>query len=187
MIRKPLAHALQRKKTTALNLKGYTPSAVLVPLVNKRGKYHILFTQRTDRVRDHKNQISFPGGVQEKGDPSLLVTALRETEEEIGLIPDKIEILGNLGDIFTPTQYRITPFVGAISSSYVIHPNPEEIKEVIEVPLSHLLEPRNLSLVPSEFFNRQFDMPYFYYKGHTIWGATGRITLNLINLLKDVL
>lgn len=184
MIRKPLAKAFNGKKPSHLPLRGFTSSAVLVPLIKKKKDFHVLFTRRTDQVRDHKNQISFPGGVREKADRSLKMTALRESHEEIGLDPDQVEIMGKLADLYTPTGYRISPFVGVILRPLRLVPNPHEIQEIIQVPMNHLLEPKNMTLQKAEFFNREFDIPYFRYKQHTIWGATGRITLELLDILR---
>lgn len=184
MIYKNLARRLNSKRKKPPVITGFTPSAVLVPIVLAKSNPHLLFTKRTDRVRDHKNQISFPGGVREKGDHNLQFTALRETQEELGLDPQGVEVLGELDDIYTPTGYRITPFVGLISSPPAWVPNPGEIQEIIEVPLIHLLNPKNMKVEKSEFFSQEFDMPYFYFKKHTIWGATGRITRELIQILQ---
>lgn len=184
ILRDIIARNLRRKKTKSIPVEGYAWSAVLVPLVLVRGQYQLIFTQRTDQVKNHKNQISFPGGVREKKDRSLLETALRESEEEIGLSPKMVDVLGQLGEIFTPTRYRITPFVGLLHSPFSLNVNPREIKKVIRVPLKHLLEPKNMTVDPVEFFPKRFDIPYFRYKNHTIWGATGRITWELVQLLQ---
>ncbi|MDX1386635.1 MAG: CoA pyrophosphatase [bacterium] len=184
MIYKNLARSLHSKRKRPPIIPGFTPSAVLVPIVLAESQSHLLYTMRTDRVRDHKNQISFPGGVREKGDRNLQVTALRETQEELGLDPAGIDVLGELEDIYTPTGYRITPFVGLISEPPSLVPNPGEIQEVIEVPLDHLLDPNNMKVERSEFFSQEFDMPFYYFKRHTIWGATGRITRELIDILR---
>lgn len=183
-MRDSIVQALRRYKKSSMQLEGYTASAVLVPLYLKQGRFHVLFTQRSQQVRDHKGQISFPGGVREAHDTDLQETALRETEEELGLQRDAVEVLGELGDIYTPTRYRISPFVGIIPYPYAFQPNRSEIDSLIEVPLSHLLEPANLRLEHLEFFDTEQDLPYFHYKQHTIWGATGRITRELVELLK---
>ncbi len=179
-----ISKALLNRKKSNFSLEGYTPSAVLVPLFFKQGKYHLLYTLRSFEVKDHKGQISFPGGVKEAVDKTLLETALRESFEEIGLPTEQVEVLGELEDIYTPTHYRITPFVGMIPFPIPFKINHREIEGLIEVPLDHLLEPNNLTYQHLEFFDSTLDSPYFRYKQHTIWGATGRITRELINLLK---
>jgi 8-oxo-dGTP pyrophosphatase MutT (NUDIX family) len=183
-VRDTISQILRHYSKPTLSLQGYVPSAVLVPLFLKQGQYHLLYTQRSHEVRDHKGQISFPGGCREAEDRDLLQTALRETQEELGIKPQDVEILGELGDIYTPTHYQITPFVGMIPHPYAITPNRHEIEALIEVPFDHLLEPNNEHHGHLEFFDTDMDMPYFRYQQHTIWGATGRITRELVELIK---
>ncbi|MFO1464739.1 MAG: CoA pyrophosphatase [bacterium] len=184
-MREALRHILEQRKNTPLPVKDFIPAAVLVPLFLQNGQYHMLFTQRSMTVRDHKGQISFPGGMREPADPDLLTTALRETEEELGIKPVTVEVLGQLGELVTPTGYHITPFVGLIPQATGYRLNEEEISGIIEVPLDHLLEPQNLRLERGEFFNCQTEMPYFQYRQHVIWGATGRITRELVELILE--
>lgn len=181
-----LARKLRRQKRAPLTLSGYASCAVLVPLFAKRGRYHLLYTLRSRQVRDHKSQISFPGGVREKGDRNLRETALRETREEIGLDPKKVEILGILDEILTPTGYRITPYLGLVEYPFALRVSRKEIRRLIEVPLDHLLNPRYFRSERAEFFDRRFDYPFFQYRGHLIWGATGRITKNLLEVFRRI-
>ena len=118
----------------------FSHAAVLLPLFKKGEDYHILFTKRTDRVKYHKGQISFPGGGVDEEDSDLEETALREAYEEIGLNRKDVEILGALDDIVTVTQFIVTPFVGHFSYPYPLKTSPIEIDEAIEIPLSFLLE-----------------------------------------------
>jgi len=184
-LRNALAQILAQLKKTPIPREDYIPSAVLVPLFFKNGQLQVLFTQRSMEVKDHKGQISFPGGRWEEEDRNLLSTALRETEEELGIPPDSVEVLGELGDLVTPTHYHVTPFVGIIPHPFGYRLNQQEISGVIEVPLEHLLEPQNLRLERGAFFNSQTEMPYFQFKQHVIWGATGRITRELVELIQD--
>jgi 8-oxo-dGTP pyrophosphatase MutT (NUDIX family) len=149
-------------------------------MISKGPRWNILYTRRTHRVRDHKNQISFPGGVREKGDISLVETALRESEEEIGLHPAGVKILGRLKDLYTPTGYRITPIVGILTQPQQLKPNPHEIQEIFQVPLQHLMNRKNMKVQKAEFFGKAFDIPFFNFRHYTIWGATGRITREFI-------
>jgi len=110
-------------------------AAVLVPLFNKEGNCHIVFTKRSDNVRYHKGEISFPGGVFEEKDGELQRTALREAFEEIGLKENDVQIIGTLDDIITVTQFIVTPFVGIFPYPYLFKLSPIEIAELIEVPL----------------------------------------------------
>lgn len=184
-MKETLAQVLEHRKNEILPRGDFIPAAVLVPIFLDRGQCHVLFTQRSMEVRDHKGQISFPGGRWEESDRDLRHTALRETEEELGIAPSQVEILGELGQLVTPTGYHITPYVGFIPHPYAYQLNPDEIAGIIEVPLDHLLEPQNLRLERGEFFNSLTEMPYFQFKQHVIWGATGRITRELTELILE--
>jgi len=183
--RENLIRLLEHRKKETLPRGDFLPSAVLVPLFLQNGRFHILFTQRSMLVNDHKGQISFPGGRWEDSDGNLKTTALRETEEELGIRRENVELLGELGELVTPSGYHITPYVGIIPHPYAYQMNAEEIAGIIEVPLEHLLEPQNLRLERGIFFNSQTEMPYFQYQHHVIWGATGRITRELVELILE--
>ncbi|HXZ95390.1 MAG TPA: CoA pyrophosphatase [Dehalococcoidia bacterium] len=163
----------KRKRIADENLKA---SAVLIPLFCSQGQYHVLFTERSDEVTFHKGQVSFPGGTQEPSDSSLLQTAIRESEEEIGLKAKDIEILGELDDSTTFTSnYVISPFVGFIPHPHSLKTNGREVKGAFSVPLSFLMDEAN--------FNQ--DSYAYEYEGHIIWGATARILRQFIDLLKS--
>ena len=156
------------------------PAAVLLPIYKKDGQHHILFTKRTETVMIHKGEISFPGGVYEEEDETLVATALRESEEEIGLRPQDVEVVGELDD--TPSvasNYLITPFIGFIPWPYQFKPNEKEVDSIIEAPISALLDKNSLirenrdgSIVNS-----------YYYQGHIIWGATARILGQFLDIV----
>ena len=151
------------------------PSAVLVPVFHKHGQYHILFTRRTETVKTHKGQISFPGGVYEDEDGTLVDTALRECAEEIGLMAQDVEILGELDDEpSVTTNYIITPFVGIIPWPYQFKLNEEETEEIIEVPISTLLDVgchlQEVETLEGKVFSNAYQC-----QGIVIWGATARI------------
>lgn len=178
-----LAQALEHYPFRQLTLHELTPSAVLVPLLPQDQETHMVFTKRNGQVKDHKHQIAFPGGMKEPQDKTLLDTALRECEEEISLAPQNVTILGRLSDLCTPTGYRITPFVGLLEEQTQFQVDPRETEEIFKVPLKHLLDPQNFSLQKAEFFGEEFDLPFYRYHKHTIWGATGRMVRELLNLL----
>ena len=184
-MRETLSQIFRHRKKETVPVHDFIRAAVLVPIFLQNGHYQLLFTQRSMEVRDHKGQISFPGGRWEPEDSDLKTTALRETEEELGVKPESVEILGELGELVTPSRYHITPYVGIIPHPYPFQINRQEIAGIIEVPLQHLLEPQNMRLERGEFFNAQTEMPYFQYKQHVIWGATGRITRELVELILD--
>ena len=159
-------------------------AAVLLPIVD-RGEPMILFTKRTERVGSHKGQISFPGGVMDPTDASLLDAALRECEEEIALPRAAVEPLGALDDTETvATSFVITPFVGLIREPVAWRPDGDEIERVIEVPFAALVEDGSFRV---EMVNRDGvarSVYYFDYQGDTIWGATARILVHYLELVK---
>jgi len=153
------------------------PSAVLLPLFLKDGQYHILYTKRTDKVREHKGQISFPGGAFEAGDTFLLQTALRECAEEIGLKREAVEIIGELDD--TPTigsRYIITTFVGLISWPYEFAIDPFEVDSLLQIPVVWLLKNGGTTEVEDPLKGGLVSTRTYDYNGDVIWGATARIT-----------
>lgn len=160
------------------------PAAVLVPLVPRDEGLHVILTRRTDHLSDHAGQISFPGGRQEDHDNTLEETALRETEEEIGLARVHIELVGRLDDYYTVTGYQVTPVVGLITPPFDLAPDAHEVAEVFEVPLEFILEPRNQKLQTVTFEGvkrRYFAIPYREYY---IWGATAGMLVNFSEVLK---
>lgn len=160
------------------------PAAVLVPLVQRDEGLHVILTRRTDHLSDHAGQISFPGGRQEDHDNTLEETALRETEEEIGLERVHIELVGRLDDYYTVTGYQVTPVVGLITPPFDLAPDAHEVAEVFEVPLEFILEPRNQKLQTVTFEGakrRYFAIPYREYY---IWGATAGMLVNFSEVLK---
>jgi 8-oxo-dGTP pyrophosphatase MutT (NUDIX family) len=158
------------------------PSSVLVPLFEKEGEYNLLFTRRTDHLRNHPGQISFPGGGWEERDGSLLETALREAEEELGLEREHVKILGELDDMITSTQYRITPFVGLIPYPYEFRPNSHEIERLIEVPIRMLLDPSRLEVRYRTFFKTDVKVYYYHIGPEPVWGATARIVKHFLEV-----
>jgi 8-oxo-dGTP pyrophosphatase MutT (NUDIX family) len=162
---------------------GYIPSAVLLPLYEKAGDLHLVFIKRTETVQYHKGQISFPGGRHQPEDGSLLETALRESWEEIGLEPRDAEILGELDDIATyTTNFVISPYVAAIPYPYQFRPSPEEVEEIIEVPLTVLLNGANYS-EEEVYLGDQCIVQHFYrYGDRVIYGATARILKQFLEI-----
>jgi 8-oxo-dGTP pyrophosphatase MutT (NUDIX family) len=158
-------------------------AAVLVPLV-ERGGPHLVFAKRTEQVTTHKGQISFPGGTLDPADPSLLETALRESEEEVGLPRAAVEPLGALDDTETvATQFVITPWVGVIREPVVWRPDGEEIERVIEVPFAALTDAANVRVEHWERGGVLREMYFYDWGGETIWGATARIVKEYLDLV----
>jgi len=160
-----------------------TPASVLVPIVAHPAELTVLFTQRTTQLKAHSGQVSFPGGRAEPGDASAEFTALRESQEEIGLAPERIEILGRLSDYITRTGYRVTPVIGLIVPPLELTPDPREVQEVFEVPLAFLLDPRNHQRQTRELNGRTVGFYEMPYEGHYIWGATAGMVVNLYHRL----
>lgn len=159
-------------------------AAVLVLLLKEEGVETILFTKRSEIVEHHKGQICFPGGVYDKNDKTLMHTALRETEEEIGLKSGLVSLLGELGDIFTPSGFQVKPFVGFVSDPYLLTPSTEEIADVFTVPISHLMNSANRQSVIRSYSGLEYHDTLFTFKNHQIWGATGRIIVELLEIMK---
>lgn len=156
-----------------------TPAAVLFPIVLRDEGHTVLLTQRTAHLRDHAGQISFPGGRVEDEDPSPVATALRETEEEIGLSRAHVEILGYLPEYRTGTGFRVTPVVALVKPPFELALDAFEVAEAFEVPLSFLLDPANHqrhSLHYRGALRHFFAMPYGDY---FIWGATAGMIRSL--------
>jgi 8-oxo-dGTP pyrophosphatase MutT (NUDIX family) len=163
-------------------------AAVLVPLYLHEGQWHALFTRRTENVETHRGQVSFPGGLIEPGDKDSVQAALREAEEEIGLAPQDVRVLGHLDPSPTLTHFLILPVVGTIPWPYPLRPNIVEVASVFGVPLAWLADPEN---VRSEMYSppdRESSVPVHFfhpYQGEVIWGATARIVLNLLTYLPE--
>ena len=164
--------------------RGHCPAAVLVPLVARGQVPTVLLTRRTDHLHHHPGQISFPGGRVEEADTSPIDTALRETQEEIGLDRRHIELIGTLPDYLTGTGFRVTPVVGLVTPPFELTLDAFEVAEAFEVPLSHFLDPANHEQhsIVHEGRVRQFHaMPY---QGYFIWGATAGIIMSLYRVLR---
>ena len=164
--------------------RGHCPAAVLVPVVARGQVPTVLLTRRTDHLHHHPGQISFPGGRVEEADTSPIDTALRETEEEIGLDRRHIELIGTLPDYLTGTGFRVTPVVGLVTPPFELTLDAFEVAEAFEVPLSHFLDPANHEQhsIVHEGRVRQFHaMPY---QGYFIWGATAGIIMSLYRVLR---
>lgn len=161
--------------------------AVLVPLYLLGGELHVILTKRTTLVRMQQGHISFPGGRREPTDPDLQATALRESDEEIGLDPRHVEIFGRIDDFSTRDgAVFIAGFVGLIdpqAAPYAWRPQEAEVAELLEVPVSHLLDPQNLIVAePRPLHGRMWPNETFLYRGHRVFGATARALRNVLDI-----
>ncbi|HEY4265885.1 MAG TPA: CoA pyrophosphatase [Micropepsaceae bacterium] len=157
----------------------FRPAAILLPIV-ERAEPYALFTKRTDDLPSHAGQICFPGGRYHTDDETLIQTALREVEEEIGLSPDVVDVVGFLDSYETlNTGFTILPVVGYLRPDFSLIINPREVAEAFEAPLGYILDPKNHALKSVE---RDGVLREFYaieYASHVIWGATAAMIVNL--------
>jgi 8-oxo-dGTP pyrophosphatase MutT (NUDIX family) len=157
-------------------------AAVLIPLVWYDNEWHLLFTRRTDTVESHKGQVSFPGGACDEGETTPEQTALREADEEIGLNPDDVRVLGRLSNLITITYFRVTPVIGVVKWPNVFRVGEHEVARIFTIPVMWLANPSN---------RWQFEMPgrarsliaYHPYDGELLWGATARMTVDFLKVL----
>jgi 8-oxo-dGTP pyrophosphatase MutT (NUDIX family) len=185
----PTAAALRERGDHDLNAgtappaRPLTPAAVLVPLID-RGRLTVLLTQRTLHLDAHAGQISFPGGRVEPADPDHVAAALRETEEEVGITADRVEVIGRLDDYITGTGFRVVPVVGVVRPPFLVKPDPFEVADVFEVPLDFVLDPANHeqhSRIVNGIERRYYVLPF---EGRYIWGATAGMLINLYEVLR---
>jgi 8-oxo-dGTP pyrophosphatase MutT (NUDIX family) len=162
------------------------PAAVLVPLVEADGHWQLLFTRRTETVETHRGQVSFPGGRIEPGDADAVAAALREAEEEIGVDPRDVRVLGQMDSLLTVTQYSISPIVGVLPWPYALRPDPAEVAGVFRIPLDWLSDRANYEVRarPGIAADLPVDVVHYQpYEGNVLWGASARITHDLLGLL----
>jgi 8-oxo-dGTP pyrophosphatase MutT (NUDIX family) len=159
------------------------PAAVLVLVVNHPANPTVVFTQRTAHLADHAGQISFPGGRSDKGDGTPERTALREAEEEVGIAPDRVEILGRLPEYRTSTGYAVTPVVGWAEPPLAFRPDPHEVADVFEVPLAFLLDAGNHRYESAFYKGRMRKYWAMPYGERFIWGATAGMLVTFHRIL----
>ena len=159
------------------------PAAVLVPLIDRAEGMSVLLTQRTAHLSAHAGQIAFPGGRVEPGDSDAVAAALRETEEEIGLLRERVTLVGRLDTYVTGTGFEITPVVGLVSTPFSLSVDPFEVADVFEVPLSFVLDPHNHRRTERIFEERRRVFFVLPYQGRNIWGATAGMLVNLAEVL----
>lgn len=160
-----------------------SPASVLVPVMDRPDGLTVLFTRRTEFLKSHAGQISFPGGRAEAHDRFPSDTALREAEEEIGLSKSRVEVLGCLPDYATISGYRVTPVVALVHAGAEMHPDSSEVAEIFEVPLQHLLDPTNHQRNTMVHGGSERHYYAFPFERHYIWGATAGMLMNLYQYL----
>lgn len=171
------AHAVRRMEPDAL-----LPASVLIPLIQLDGEPHVVLTVRSFDVEHHKGEISFPGGTMDAGDADLRATALRESFEEVGIDPSHVEILGEISHYVTRTGFHITPYVGIVNRApYAYEANPSEVAQILEVPLSHLLDLQNTEERRVQRDGREVRMRSYRWGDHLIIGATAMMLRSFLD------
>lgn len=161
-------------------------AAVLVPLIHRHDGMTLLLTRRTDTLRTHAGQVSFPGGRVERADADAVGAALRETYEETGIDARFVAPLGYLDAFDTVSGFCVSPVVGWVEPGFELSPDPAEVSAVFEVPLDYVLAPGRLHATDIQWRGERRRIHEFHYAGHRVWGATAAIILNLIRRLEAV-
>lgn len=175
---------MSRRPRRVISREDLAPSAVLIPIYENGGEHYIVLTRRSEDVLHHKGQISFPGGACDAGDHDLKATALREAFEEIGIRAEDVDILGSLDDQATTTSFfAITPFVGAIPYPYRFRVSRREVDELIEAPVSALLDPTNFSPRAVDYEGKVHLVASYRCGEHRVTGITAMILQQLLDLV----
>lgn len=164
---------------------GLIPAAVLFPLVHAGESLSVLLLLRSDRVDHHRGEVGFPGGRIDPGDRDPLAAAMREAREEIGLLPDRVRILGELDDYVTVTGYHISPFLGVLDRIEGLEPRTMETREVFTVPLAFFTTPGNVEAREIEWKGHQRRVYFARYGEKLIWGATLAMIMRFIEVIND--
>ena len=159
-------------------------AAVLISIFQREGEPFFLLTQRSQEVTTHKGQISFPGGVREQRDSNLCETALRETEEELGITADWVEILGQFDEYRSKTNLLVAPFVGFLKEGFTASPHPREVERILEVPLEFFSQATPREEVRQRH-GRQVTLYFYDYESDIVWGLTAAIIRDLMKLLSS--
>ena len=161
----------------------HASAAVLIPILSVQDHLQVILTRRAEHLRHHPGQISFPGGSKEPQDESLTSTALRETHEEIGISPEQVNVLGQLGDYYTVSGYCVTPIVGLIEQQPRLTLDTNEVCETLTVPLNFLMDPGNFSLCDVMYEGERRQYYSTHYREQHIWGVTAGIIMALYQTL----
>jgi 8-oxo-dGTP pyrophosphatase MutT (NUDIX family) len=177
---------IQIENESAMTSSGNQAAAVLVPLTFHAGELVMLFTHRSNTISRHRGQVSFPGGMQESLDKSYVDTALRETHEEIGILPAQVEVFGRLADLVSTSGYLIHPYVGFINDLNGLQKNIDEVEKIFCIPLKWLLKGNNLTQVDYTGSNGVLHKVWTFeeYQGEKVWGITAEITRRFIETIK---
>ncbi len=165
--------------------ENHKKAAVLIPIIKRGNEYSVIFTKRSGNLRKHSGQNSFPGGTMDVTDTDLIATALRESHEEIGLLPQNVEVLG-VGDVyFTRTNYAITPIIGLLDESAQTQINPDEVEEIFEIPLQTIFKPNGFELRDYHIRGETYRIYTINYGKHQIWGISCAIIRMICDRIFD--
>ncbi|MEX1226414.1 MAG: CoA pyrophosphatase [Marinobacter sp.] len=178
----------------AERLSGYAPrqlaldypeAGVLVPVTNNHRQPEIIFTLRSDNLKTHRGQVSFPGGRRDLTDSSLEATALRECHEEIGLPPEQVHIIAPLSQVMSRYGILVTPYVGVVPEDYPLVGNPAEIESIFQVPIDFFLEDQRERTDALSFLNHTFYVPCYRWERYQIWGLSAVILVDFLNAVYE--
>ena len=178
-----ISSKLSARKLRKINIDNVGRAAVLIPIWKEDESLSFLLTLRTKKVQTHKGQISFPGGMRNSTEEPLVQTALRETQEEIGIFDNQIRILGQFDEYLSTTKLIVTPFVGRIEPPLVIQKNPEEVEDVIKVPFSLFQKPELLRTEIRQRLNERVKVYHYDFQGLDVWGLTAQIIRDFLKVI----
>lgn len=178
-----LREIISRRPVVEIDAPEHRRACVLIPLIRDReGRWSILFTRRSENLAAHSGQVSFPGGAVEPGE-TLEDAAVREAEEEVGIPPRYVEIIGRLDDVITHSGFLVAPFAGVIHEPVEYVMQEAEVVEVFEVPIEALLDVRNPEVRYVPFRNKQYPAYFYRFRDYEIWGLTGRMLKSFVDLV----
>jgi len=179
-----LAGILKSRNRLTISMEDRIPSGVTIPLFDRQDETCILFTLRTQKVKHHKGQVSFPGGAAEEEDEQIIETAIRETNEEVGIPVSSIHPLGIFDEIITISGFHVTPVVARIDWPFTTRICVDEIDRLMEIPIKDLLKPGMPRTEIWEWNGRNVDMYFYDFDDYSIWGATGRILYQFLEVAR---
>ncbi|MAC41730.1 MAG: coenzyme A pyrophosphatase [Pelagibacterales bacterium] len=171
------------KKNINLDSNSYKIAAVLFPLIEKNNELKVILTTRSKDLPSHPGQVCFPGGKLEKTDKNIIECAKRESFEEVGIKSDQINLLGQLDDCITGTNFKVTPVIGLIDSNYIPVLQEKEVADIFEVPLDYFIEKNNQKIEYANYKNKSYSYYQYNWNNKKIWGSTARIIVNFCEIM----
>jgi len=165
-----------------MRLRSDRPQASVLIALTDSPDPEVILTRRASHLSTHRGEVAFPGGKQDDTDPDLLYTALREAQEEVGLDPALVEVIGSLGQVMSKHQLQVTPWVGIVPPDLCLEPNPHELESLFRVPLSFFLEDRRQRTDAINFRGKTHYVPAYQYGDYVIWGLTAYMLVELLNV-----